>query len=49
MVYVVEMGSFGMIYLPSSMKIGKGVQAVLKFFLNYLNGCNFGITYGRDF
>jgi hypothetical protein len=30
MIYGAEMASCGMIYLPSSMKIGTGVQAVLK-------------------
>jgi hypothetical protein len=39
----VEMGSGGMIYLPSFMKIGKGVQAILRFCLSNLKGCNVGI------
>jgi hypothetical protein len=38
---IAEMGSDGMIYLPS-------VQAILTFCLSNLNGCNVGITDGRD-
>jgi hypothetical protein len=43
-----EMDSGGMIYIPSSMKIGTGIQAILRFFLRHLRGCNVGITDGRD-
>jgi hypothetical protein len=43
-----EMGSGGMIYIPSLMKTGTGVQAILRFCLSNLNGCNVGITDGRD-
>jgi hypothetical protein len=38
-----------MIYIPSFMKIGTGVQAILRFPLSNLRGCNVGITDGRDF
>jgi hypothetical protein len=38
MIYVVEVGSGGMIYLPSFMKIGTGVQAILRNLLIYLRG-----------
>jgi hypothetical protein len=30
------------------MKIGRGVQAILRFFFRNLRGCNVGITDGRD-
>jgi hypothetical protein len=40
----VEMASCGMIFLPSYMKTGAGVQAVLKFCLRNLRGCNVGIS-----
>jgi hypothetical protein len=29
MMYTIEMGSGGMIYVPSFMKIGTGIQAIL--------------------
>jgi hypothetical protein len=45
--YAVGMASCSMIYIPSVMKIGIGVQEVLRFFLNNLNGCN-GITDGKE-
>jgi hypothetical protein len=45
MKYAVEMASCGMIYIPWSMKIGTGVQAILKFCLRNFIGCNIGITY----
>jgi hypothetical protein len=40
------MGSGGMINIPSFMKIGMGVQAILRFCLSNLRGCNVGITDG---
>jgi hypothetical protein len=46
--YAVEIPSGGMIYLPSFIKIGTGVQAILRFCFSYLKGCNVGITDGRD-
>jgi hypothetical protein len=30
------------------MKIDKGLQEILRFYLNSLNGCNVGITAGSD-
>jgi hypothetical protein len=48
MKYSVVMTLFGMIYLPSFLKIGKVVQAILRFFLRNLRGCNVGITDDRD-
>jgi hypothetical protein len=48
MMYAVEMASCGMIYLPSFMKTAKGVQAILRFCLSNLTGCNVGITNGRN-
>jgi hypothetical protein len=44
----VEMSSGGMIYVQSSMKIDTGVQAILRFCLSNLKGCNVGIIDGRD-
>jgi hypothetical protein len=38
----------GKIYKPSFMKIGIGVQAILRFNLRNMRGCNVGITNGRD-
>jgi uncharacterized protein YraI len=42
------MASGGMIYIPSFIKIGSGIQAVLRFCLSNLWGCNVGINDGRD-
>jgi hypothetical protein len=33
--YAVEMASCGMIYVPSFMKIGTGVQAILRFSMKF--------------
>jgi hypothetical protein len=44
----VEIASCGMIYFPSSLNIGTGVQAILRFCLSNLKGYNVGITDGRD-
>jgi hypothetical protein len=46
MMYAVEMASCGMIYITGFMKIGTGVQAILRFCLSNLKGCNVGITGG---
>jgi hypothetical protein len=35
-------------YIPSFMKTGTGVQAILSFFLRNLRGCNAGITDETD-
>jgi hypothetical protein len=48
MKYAVEMASCAMIYILISMKIGTGVQAMLRFCLRSLRGCNVGITERRD-
>jgi hypothetical protein len=48
MMYAVEVASCGMIYLPSSMRSGKGIQAILRFCISNLNGYNIGITVGRE-
>jgi hypothetical protein len=44
----VEVASYGIIYIPSLMKIGIGVQAILRFCLRNLRACNVGITDGMD-
>jgi hypothetical protein len=49
MMYAIQMASCGMIYLRSFVKIGTGVQSILRFCLRNLTGCNIGITDGRDF
>jgi hypothetical protein len=48
MKYAIKMGSGAMIYIPNFIKIGIGVQAVLRFCLRNLRGHNIGITDGRD-
>jgi hypothetical protein len=45
---VVEMGSGGMTYFSSFMKTGTCVQAILRFCLSDLNGCNVGIIDARE-
>jgi hypothetical protein len=40
------MASCVMIYLPSFMKSGTDIQAILRFCLRNLNGCNIGIIDG---
>jgi hypothetical protein len=42
--YTIGMASDGMIY----MKIGTGIQAIIRFCLSNLRGCNDGITDGWD-
>jgi hypothetical protein len=44
----VEIPSCGLINMSGSLKIGIGVQAILRYFLRYLRGCKVGITDGRD-
>jgi hypothetical protein len=44
--YAVEMTSCGMIYTPSFTKTGTSVQAIFRFGLRNLRGCNAGITDG---
>jgi hypothetical protein len=44
MMYVFEMALCGMIVLPCIMKIGTGVEAILKICLRNLRGSNVGIT-----
>jgi hypothetical protein len=48
MMYDVEMALCYVICLPIFMKIGTGVQAILRFCLRNLKGCNVGITDRRD-
>jgi hypothetical protein len=40
----VEMDSYGMIYIPSSMNIDSSVEGIIKFSIRNLKGCNIGIT-----
>jgi hypothetical protein len=46
--YTVQMASDGMIYIPSFMKISRGIQAILRVCPRNLNACNFGITDGNE-
>jgi hypothetical protein len=47
--YSAEMATYGMTYLWSFMKIGAGIQAMLRFWLSNLNSCNVGVTDGKDY
>jgi hypothetical protein len=44
----IQIDSCGMIRIPSFVKIGTGVQAILRFGLRNLRGCNIGIRDERD-
>jgi hypothetical protein len=48
MKYAIKMASYGKIYIPSFMKTGIGIQAILQFYLRNSRGCYVGITDGRD-
>jgi hypothetical protein len=43
----VEICSGGMINIQNFMKIGTGVEGIVRFYLSILKGCNVGITDGR--
>jgi hypothetical protein len=45
--YAIEMVSGGMIYIQSLIKIGSGVEGILKFYLSNLKGSNVGFTDGE--
>jgi hypothetical protein len=44
----VEMDAGSMIYIPSVMEIGSGVEGILRFNFSNLKGWNIGIIDGRD-
>jgi hypothetical protein len=46
--YVVETAQYGVIYLPSFIKIDAGIQAIWRFFLSNLNGSNAGTAEGNN-
>jgi hypothetical protein len=48
MMYAVEMPSYGMKFLPSFMKTGRGVQGTLGFSLSNFNVCNVGIIHRKE-
>jgi hypothetical protein len=48
MKYTLEMVSNGIIFVPSLMKIRNTVQAILRFRLRNMKGCNTCITDERD-
>jgi hypothetical protein len=47
MKYAVEVALCDMMHIPNFMKIGIGFQAILRFCLRNLRGCNVGIIDGR--
>jgi hypothetical protein len=47
-IYVVELATYGKIYLPSFMKVSRGVQAILRFRFSNFKDFNIGITDERD-
>jgi uncharacterized protein YraI len=46
--YSVEIASGGMVYIPSFMTIGSGVQVIFRYCLHDLTGCSVGISEGWD-
>jgi hypothetical protein len=48
MKYAIKMMLSGMIYVPSFIKIGTGVEAILRYNIRNLRGCNASIDAGRD-
>jgi hypothetical protein len=42
------MASGGKIYVPSFMKFGSSVEAILRLYIRNLRGCNVGVTVERD-
>jgi hypothetical protein len=48
MMSAIEMPSCGMKFLPSFMKSGTGIQAILRFCLSSLKGSSVGNTEGSD-
>jgi hypothetical protein len=48
MKYIVEMASGDMIYIPSFMTFGSGIEVILRFCVSSLRGCNVGNTDAMD-
>jgi hypothetical protein len=48
LMYAVEMPSCGIIFLPSFIKIGTGIQVILRFCVSNLIGCNICKTKGME-
>jgi hypothetical protein len=46
--YIADVALDDILYIPIFMKIGTGVQVILRFYLRNLKGCNVGITHGTD-
>jgi hypothetical protein len=46
--YAVEMVSCGKTHVPSFMKGGRDVQAILRLYLNSLRSCNVSVADGTD-
>jgi hypothetical protein len=49
MKYTIEVVSCGVIYILSFIKIGRGIQTLLRFCHRKSKGCHFGITDERGF
>jgi hypothetical protein len=45
---ITEMGSGGIIYIPSFMKICTGIRIILRFYLQQFENLYFGIIEGRN-
>jgi hypothetical protein len=48
MIYTIEVPSCGMLFLRNFIKIGTGIQTVLRFFLRKFKGYYVGITDGKE-
>jgi hypothetical protein len=49
MQFTSELGSGGIMYIPSFVKINTELEEILRFFFSSLKGCNFCINDDRDF
>jgi hypothetical protein len=48
MTCAIQVGLDDMIYIPSFMTIGSGIQVILRFCLSNFGGCKIGNSDGRD-
>jgi hypothetical protein len=46
--YSIEIPSYGMIYIPISMKSGTDIQAILRFYVRNLSGSNVDIAARKE-
>jgi hypothetical protein len=47
-IYPGKMGSGGKIYIPNFVKIGTGIQAILRFYLRNMKYCKVSVTDRKD-